>query len=172
VAVPGLKPVMQLRVGWSLATAAGAAFADNGYTTPYGLEKFEPKAEGFGDLAIDLTPRAAAVALVAAPASAEEGKRLAQLFACVACHAAEESAIPKSGPTWRGLFGQEKRSVFVAGVEQKVAVNEAYLRESILQPTAQVAAGFEKGEYAMPSYAGVLDAGQIESLVLYIKTLK
>jgi hypothetical protein len=51
-------------------------------------------------------------------------------------------------------------------------VNEAYLRESILQPTAQVAAGFEKGEYAMPSYAGVLDDGQIESLVLYIKTLK
>lgn len=172
VAVPGLKPVMQLRVGWSLATAAGAAFADNAYTTPYALEKFEPKAEGFGDLAIDLTPRAAAVAMVAAPASAEEGKRLAQLFACVACHAAEESAIPKSGPTWRGIFGREKRSVFVGGAEQKVTVDEAYLRESILQPTAQVAAGFEKGEYAMPSYAGVLDAGQIESMVLYIKTLK
>ena len=171
VAVPGMKPVMQLRVGWSLATAAGVAFADNAYTTPYELEKFEPKAEGFGDLAIDLTPRAAAVAVVAAPASAEEGKRLAQLFACVACHAAEESAIPKSGPTWRRLFGQEKRSVFVGGVEQKVTADEAYLRESILQPTAKVAAGFEKGEYAMPSYAGVLDAGQIESLVLYIKTL-
>ena len=173
VAVPGLKPVMQLRVGWSLATAAGVAFADNAYTTPYELEKFAPKAEGFGDLAIDLTPReAAAVAVVATPASAEEGKRLAQLFACVACHAAEESAIPKSGPTWRGLFGREKRSVFVGGAEQKVTVDEAYLRESILQPTAQVAAGFEKGEYAMPSYAGVLDDGQIESLVLYIKTLK
>ena len=62
--------------------------------------------------------------------------------------------------------------MFVGGAEQKVTADEAYLRESILQPTAQVAAGFEKGEYAMPSYAGVLDDGQIESLVLYIKTLK
>ena len=33
-------------------------------------------------------------------------------------------------------------------------------------------AGFEKGEYAMPSFAGVLNDSQIESLVLYIKSLK
>ncbi|MBL9202965.1 MAG: hypothetical protein JNL39_20810, partial [Opitutaceae bacterium] len=56
IAVPGLKPVQQLRVGWSLATAAGAAFDDNAYTTPYDLAKFDPRAEGFGDITIDLTP--------------------------------------------------------------------------------------------------------------------
>ena len=54
----------------------------------------------------------------------------------------------------------------------KVQVDEAYLREAILDPTAKVAAGFEKGEYAMPSFAGVLNDSQIDSLVLYIKTLK
>ena len=42
----------------------------------------------------------------------------------------------------------------------------------ILDPTAKVAAGFEKGEYAMPSYAGVLNPSQIESLILYVKSLK
>jgi hypothetical protein len=59
VAVPGMKPVMQLRVGWSLATSAGATFAENAYTTPYALAHFVPKEEGFGGISVDLTPRAA-----------------------------------------------------------------------------------------------------------------
>jgi len=170
VAVPGMKTVMQLRVGWSLATAAGAAFAENAYTTPYALARFNPKAEGFGDITVDLTPRAA-VAAAQELISADEGKRLAQLFGCVACHAAEDKVVDKSGPTWRGLFGR-RRSVFVAGKSIEITADEAYLRESMLSPTAKIAAGFEKGEYAMPSYAGVLSAAQVESLILFIKTLR
>ena len=34
------------------------------------------------------------------------------------------------------------------------------------------AAGYERGEYAMPSYAGALTDSQVESLILFIKTLK
>ena len=171
IGVPNLKPVMQLRVGWSLATAAGQRFDDNAYTTPYELAKFDPRAEGFDDLTVDLTPRAA-VAQAAVPVSLDEGRRLAQLFACVACHAAEENAaIAKSGPAWKGLFGRT-RPVFVAGKPTTVVVDEAYLRESILDPTAKVAAGFEKGEYAMPSFAGVLNDSQIESLILFIKSVR
>jgi mono/diheme cytochrome c family protein len=171
VAVPGMKPVMQLRVGWSLATAEGKTFDENGYTTPYELAKFDPKAEGFGDIQVDLTPRAA-VAQAQGPVSLEEGKRLAQLFACVACHADEYNPIAvKSGPPWKGLYGTE-HSVFIDGKPAKVQVDEAYIRESILNPTAKIAAGFEKGEYAMPSFAGVLNDSQIDSLVLFIKSLK
>ena len=103
--------------------------------------------------------------------SADEGKRLAQLFGCVACHAAEDKVVDKSGPTWRGLF-ERRRPVFVAGKPTEITVDEAYLRESILQPTAKIAAGFEKGEYAMPSYAGVLSEAQVESLILFIKSLR
>ena len=62
--------------------------------------------------------------------------------------------------------------MFVAGKPTEIVVDEAYLRESILQPTAKIAAGFEKGEYAMPSYAGVLSEAQVESLILFIKTLR
>ena len=62
--------------------------------------------------------------------------------------------------------------MFVAGKPTEIIVDEAYLRESILQPTAKIAAGFEKGEYAMPSYAGVLSEAQVESLILFIKTLR
>ena len=173
IAVPTMKPVMQLRVGWALNTAAGAAFSANAYTTPYALPPFDPVAEGFGVIAIDLTPRAATAVAAAAPATAETGRQLAQLFACVACHADDTNAtVAKSGPTWRGLFGRTDRPVFVDGQSRKVAVNEAYVRESILTPTAKIAAGYEKGEYAMPSYAGVLNDSQIESLVLYIRSLR
>ncbi|WP_414663003.1 DUF6797 domain-containing protein [Horticoccus sp. 23ND18S-11] len=171
VGVPGMKPVMQLRVGWSLATAAGARFDDNAYTTPYELAKFDPKAEGFDDLKVDLTPRAV-VAQASGPVSLEEGQRLAQLFACVACHADTYNPIvAKSGPPWKGLFGSQ-RAVFVAGKTTKVTVDEAYIRESILDPSAKIASGFEKGEYAMPSFAGVLTDSQVESLVLFVKSLK
>ena len=70
------------------------------------------------------------------------------------------------------MFGDPAHAVFVNGKPGKVLADEAYIRESILNPTAKTAAGFEKGEYAMPSYAGVLNPSQIEALVLYIKSLK
>jgi len=170
IAVPGMKPVMQLRVGWSIATADGKPFAENAYTTPYELAKFDPQAEGFGNLKVDLTPRAV-VAQVAGPVSLEEGRRLSQLFACVGCHAAEEVAVAKSGPPWKGLFGTQ-HAVFIGGKPAKILADETYLRESILEPSAKISAGFEKGEYAMPSFAGILNDSQIESLILYIKSLR
>lgn len=171
IGVPGMKPVMQLRVGWSLATAEGLEFEGNGYLTPYELTPFKPAEEGFGDLEVDLTPRVVVAREDAGPVNAEEGRSLAQLFACVACHGVEDSGIVKAGPSWRGLFGRERR-VQAGGRMTNITADEAYVRESILDPAAKIAAGFEKGEYAMPSYAGVLSAKQIEALILYIKSLR
>ena len=161
---------MQLRVGWSLKTADGLAFEENGYTTPYELPAFNPETEGFGAINIDLTPRAA-IAQAASPVTVDEGRRLAQLFACVACHATEEINYNRAGPKWIGLYGTE-RPVVVAGKQVQVKADEAYLRESMLEPTSKVALGFEKGEYAMPSYTGVLSDSQIQALILYIQSLR
>ena len=61
VGVPDMKPVMQMRISWSLATAAGAKFQETAYFTPYDLPAFNPQAEGFRDLTVDLSPRSAAV---------------------------------------------------------------------------------------------------------------
>jgi mono/diheme cytochrome c family protein len=170
IGVPGMKPVMQLRVGWSLATATGAKFEENAYTTPYELAKFDPRAEGFGDLTVDLTPRDA-LTQASGPVTIEEGQRLYQLFGCVACHSADGVDVAKVGPTWLGLFGTE-RPVVVNRKKATVRVDEAYVRESILDPPAKIVSGYEKGEYAMPSYAGVVNDSQIEALVLYLKSLK
>jgi glucose/arabinose dehydrogenase/cytochrome c2 len=168
--VPGMKPVMQMRVGWSLATADGRRFTDNAYFTPYELVPFRPEAEGFEALKLDATTAAVAARPEAAtPVTAEEGARLAQLFGCAACHASELEAPTKIGPTWRGLYGRTRKFSGNAG---NVTADEAYLRESILEPTAKLAPGFEKGEAGMPSYAGVLTAPQIDALILYIRSLK
>ena len=58
IGIPDMKPVMQMRLGWALATSDGAAFEQNGYFTPYELVRFDPSAEGFDPLTVDLTPRA------------------------------------------------------------------------------------------------------------------
>jgi cytochrome c oxidase subunit 2 len=50
--------------------------------------------------------------------------------------------------------------------------DEAYLRESIVEPAAKIVSGYERGDSGMPSYAGVLTSQQVESIILFIKTLK
>ena len=168
VGVPGMKPVMQMRVGWSLATADGRPFQETAYFTPYDLPRFDPRAEGFGDVTVDLSPRPVA-ASASAPVSAEEGRRLYQLFGCMACHAIESPSVSRLGPTFKGLYGSDR--TFAKGVV-RVTADEGYIRESILEPSAKIVSGFERGEGQMPSYTGVLTDAQVESLILFIKGLK
>ena len=90
----------------------------------------------------------------------------------MACHFETANRIAdRAGPTWKGLAGSS-RAVFVEGKPATVTADDTYLRESILNAGAKIAAGYEKGEFAMPSYAGMLSESQIDSLVLYIKSLK
>ena len=51
----------------------------------------------------------------------------------------------------------------------EVAADDAYLRESILNPTAKVVAGFQP---VMPTFQGQLDEEQVLQLIQYIKSLK
>ncbi|MEY3449739.1 MAG: hypothetical protein RL749_1360, partial [Verrucomicrobiota bacterium] len=132
---------------------------------------FDPAAEGFGAIAVDLTPRAA-VAKKAEVVSADEGKRLATMFGCVACHSVTDTAMSNVGPKWKGLFGSKRDYVTDKGKKGSTTVDAAYLRESILEPNAKRHASFLKSEFAMPSFAGVLTEGQVDSLVLYIKSLQ
>jgi mono/diheme cytochrome c family protein len=155
-------------VAWSLETSAGKAFQESAYFTPYKLAAFDPVKEGFGSLKVDLTPRQLA-AQETSPVSAEEGKRLSQLYGCAACHAVTAGAPSGLGPSWKGLYGSQRS--YAKGVLRVVA-DDAYLRESILEPTAKVVTGYERGEAGMPSYAGVLTPAQIDSILLFIGTLR
>ena len=53
-----------------------------------------------------------------------------------------------------------------------MTANEAYLREAILEPTAKVVSGLTGTGMGMPSFSGVLTEQQLESVILYIKSLK
>jgi len=167
IGLPEMRTVMQMRLGWSLKTAAGATFEQSAYFTPKALTPFDSKKEGFGELVVDLTPRTA-IAAANTPVTIDEGRRVSELMGCVACHSNDGSLVGKVGPSWKGLFASQRSIVGGA----KVVADEAYLRESIKEPAAKVVSGFEKNDTGMPSYEGVMTESQIEALILYIKSLK
>ncbi len=169
VGFPGMKaPIHQMRIGWGLKSAEGQPAQNTAYFTPWELETFDGPAMGFGDIEVDLTPRTA-VAQVMVEASAAEGEKLYQMFGCMACHSIDGTLQGKVGPSWKGLYGSERE---IAKSKVKlVKADDAYLRESILNPGAKVVKGFEKFDAGMPIYEGILNESQIESLILYIKSL-
>jgi cytochrome c oxidase subunit 2 len=90
------------------------------------------------------------------------GEKLYKKFACNTCHSTDGSKIV--GPSWKGIYGTKKNTS--AGA---VTVDENYIRESILNPTAKVVAGYQP---SMPSYQGILKDKDIDAIIAYIKTLK
>ena len=95
---------------------------------------------------------------------ADQGRQLFGSKACVGCHSLDGTRVV--GPTFKGLFGSEHA---IEGGSQ-VKVDEDYLRESILNPAAKIAAGYPAG--VMPTYAGQLSDDELKALVEYIKTVK
>lgn len=93
---------------------------------------------------------------------AHEGAALFVARGCSGCHAA---ASKVHAPSLAGLYG---RAVQLADGRRTTA-DDAYLRDSILQPRRDVAAGYEP---IMPSYAGLLGDGEIQALVAYIRSLR
>jgi cytochrome c2 len=169
IGIPDMQAgVHQMRIGWGLESADGLKAANTAYFSPWELAKFDPATEGFGDLTVDLTPRQAEMVTMTKP-TVEEGAKLYQMIGCMACHSIDGSTIGKVGPSWKGIYGSER----ILGKGGKTVIaDEAYLRESITDPNAKVVKGFEKFDTGMPIYAGILNESQIESLVMYIKSLK
>jgi cytochrome c oxidase subunit II len=92
---------------------------------------------------------------------AEAGAQLFQQLGCNSCHRPDALA---RAPQLEGLFGQ---TVQLQG-GATVTADENYLRQSILDPEAQVVEGFEP---IMPSYAGQVDEVQLLNLIAYIQSL-
>lgn len=94
---------------------------------------------------------------------AERGKKQYQQWGCSACHSTDGTKL--AGPSFKGLFGREEEM----GDGSKVKVDENYIRESILNPTAKVVKGFAP---IMPVFQGQLKDPQIESIIAFIKEQK
>ncbi len=169
VAVAGMTPVMQLEVGWTLRSASGQSMEGHAYTTPYALEAFNARAEGFGDVVLDLTRGAAPSPVPAGEVSLDEGRAVFVKYGCLACHATERGAGQKLGPALAGIYGTTRH---FSERKAPAIADEAYLRQSIREPAAAIVDGYDRGGTGMPSFAGVLTDEQIESVVLFIKSLK
>jgi cytochrome c oxidase subunit 2 len=89
---------------------------------------------------------------------AAAGAHLFQQMGCTMCH---ETGL---APSLDGVFGS---SVTLATGETVLA-DEAYMRESILDPRAKIVAGYAP---IMPTFQGQLSEEQLAQLVAYIKAL-
>ncbi len=91
------------------------------------------------------------------------GLDIAAKRACTACHTLDGQ--PHVGPTWAKLYG---RTVTLADGREVVA-DDAYLTRSMMEPNADVVAGYKP---IMPSYAGLLTPAETGALVELIRSVQ
>jgi cytochrome c oxidase subunit 2 len=92
---------------------------------------------------------------------AENGARLFQDLVCSTCHLENGQG---RGPSLKGAYG--KKVTLQDG--QTVTIDDAYLRESILNPQAKIVAGFQP---LMPTFQGLVTEEQLLQLIAYVKSI-
>jgi cytochrome c oxidase subunit 2 len=93
---------------------------------------------------------------------ASEGGKLFADLACNTCHRPDAQG---RAPVLAGLFG---RTVNLEGGGTAL-VDEAYLREAIVNPAARITAGFQP---IMPTYQGVVSEEGLLALIEYMRSLQ
>ncbi len=82
---------------------------------------------------------------------------------CQTCHSIDGTL--RTGPSWKDLFGRTETMTDGS----TVVVDDNYTRESIYEPQKRIVGGF--GGVIMPTFAGALDADQINALIAYMKSI-
>ena len=93
---------------------------------------------------------------------AENGEKLFQDLACANCHKTDSAG---RCPNLANVFG----STVQLTDGSTVKADEAYIRESILQPSAKIVAGYQP---VMPTFQGLVTEEGVLQLIEYIKSLK
>src|SRR5665213_336055 len=93
---------------------------------------------------------------------AQNGERLFASMGCNACHSGNAAA---RGPNLSGVYGSKLQLTNGS----QVLVNDAYLRDAILNPSQHVTAGFAP---IMPTYQGQISEDGLIDLVEYIKNMQ
>jgi cytochrome c oxidase subunit 2 len=89
------------------------------------------------------------------------GEKLFGENGCVNCHLSDGKG---QGPSLLGVYG----NVVHLSNGQMLTADDAYVRESILSPSAKIVAGYKP---VMPSFQGQLSEEQIMDLVAYVRSL-
>ncbi len=93
---------------------------------------------------------------------ADAGQKLFVDLACNTCHRPDAQG---RGPVLDGLLG--KTVTLQSGAT--VVADEAYLRESILNPSAKITSGYQP---IMPTFQGLVSEEQLLQLIEYVKSLQ
>jgi len=93
------------------------------------------------------------------PTGADPGAELLANFGCLGCHSRDGSTMV--GPTFQGIAGRTVK-VERDGRQVELTTDADYLRRAILEPAAEIVAGYPP---VMPAYADQLDEAQLEAMV-------
>src|SRR5271155_3478883 len=93
---------------------------------------------------------------------AQNGERLFASMGCNACHSGSAAA---RGPNLAGVYGSKLQ--LTSG--SQVLVNDAYLRDAILNPSQHITAGYAP---IMPTYQGQVSEDGLIDLVEFLKTMQ
>jgi cytochrome c oxidase subunit II len=93
---------------------------------------------------------------------AQNGERLFASMGCNSCHSGNAAA---RGPNLAGVYGA--KLTLTDG--SQILVNDAYLRDAILNPSQHVTAGFSP---IMPTYQGQISEDGLIDLVEFIKNMQ
>jgi len=92
----------------------------------------------------------------------EVGELLYTRLGCMACHTTTGHKLV--GPTFKDMYGFEFDTV----EGTRITVDDAYIRESILDPNVSVIAGYQP---VMTPFAGLVTDQEIEAITAWLKTL-
>jgi len=169
LAIPNMAPAQQLEVQYRRQNGDWQKC----FFTIYELPPATPQQKsrvGISDFAaIFAAPPSPRSAPLAPPAvSVDRGQELYHTIGCAGCHSVDGSTEGKSGPSLLGIY-QTRRPL--ANGRSRTA-NANYLRDSLMEPEKNITLGYEKQDVAMPSYRGVLQSNDVDSLIMLIESLR
>ena len=101
-------------------------------------------------------------ALLPGTSLVEQGRTVAAEQGCFKCHSVDGSR--HIGPTFLGLYRRHER----LSTGELVTADEAYLTRSMMDPAAQVVAGYQN---VMPSFQGRMTPPEVAAVVEFVKSL-
>jgi cytochrome c oxidase subunit 2 len=94
---------------------------------------------------------------------AQQGEKLFEQLGCATCHQLDQQQ--GRCPNLRGVYGSRVQ----LSDGKTVVADDAYIRESILNPNAKTVAGYKPD--VMPTFQGQITEEQLLRLIVYIKSL-
>jgi cytochrome c oxidase subunit 2 len=85
---------------------------------------------------------------------------------CTACHTLD--GTPMVGPSFKGIFGK-KQIVITNGKERRIIFEDAYFKQSVLKPDADIVKGYDP---IMPEPDKMITEDEFKEMIAYIKSLK